>query len=178
MATKKAASKKAAATKKTPDVEPRPAPEVGAAAPDFTLETDGGDTVSLSDFRGQKVVIYFYPKDNTPGCTVEACGFRDLHPDFEGLNAVVLGVSRDSVKTHGNFKAKHELPFTLLSDPSAEMIAAYGSWGEKKFMGRTSIGILRTTVIVDEQGKVAKVYPKVKTKTHAEEVKADLEAMG
>lgn len=159
----------------TPEVSPPPA--VGSPAPSFTLPADDGTEVSLEDFRGKKVVLYFYPKDNTPGCTVEAQGFRDLHEDFAGLDAVVLGVSRDSPKVHTGFKAKHELPFLLLSDPSADMIAAYGSWGEKKFMGKTSVGILRTTFIIDEEGKVAKYYSKVKTKTHAEEVKADLEAL-
>ena len=173
-----AASKAPKKAAEKPNPTRRPAPEVGELAPDFTLPADDGTSVTLSELRGQKVVLYFYPKDNTPGCTVEACGFRDLFPDFEGLNAVVLGVSRDSVKTHANFKAKQELPFQLLSDPSAETIAAYGSWGEKKFMGKTSVGILRTTVLIDEEGKVLKVYPKVATKTHAQEVKADLEAQG
>jgi peroxiredoxin Q/BCP len=188
--TKKSSAKKAASAKKSsakkaatktaaakPNPTPRPAPEVGAPAPDFTLLADDGSEVSLQDFRGQRVVLYFYPKDNTPGCTTEACGFRDLHPDFEGLNAVVLGVSRDSVRSHAGFREKQNLPFRLLSDPSAETIAAYGSWGEKTFMGRTGMGILRTTVLIDEAGRVLKVYPKVKTKTHAEEVKADLEAL-
>ncbi len=124
----------------------------------------------LSDLRGKNLVIYFYPKDNTPGCTVEACGFRDHYPEIEAKDAVVLGVSRDSVRSHQGFKEKQSLPFPLLSDPEAEMIQAYGSWGEKKFMGRTSVGILRTTVIVDKDGIVRKVFPKVSPKTHADEV--------
>lgn len=161
-----------------PDVEPQPAPEVGTPAPDFSLPADDGTEVRLEDLRGQKVILYFYPKDNTPGCTVEAEGFRDVYEDLKAMGVDVLGVSRDSVRTHGNFKKKYDLPFRLLSDPSAEMIAAYGSWGEKTFMGRTSIGILRTTVLIDEDGHVLKVYPKVKTKTHPQEVKEDLEAMG
>lgn len=180
MATKKTATKKTASAKKkapVPTVEPRPAPPVGAAAPDFTLPADDGSEVSLAELRGSKVVLYFYPKDNTPGCTVEAQGFRDLHDELAELGAVVLGVSRDSVRTHAGFRDKHELPFRLLSDPSAETIAAYGSWGEKKFMGRTSIGILRTTVIIDEEGTIAKIYPKVATKTHAAQVREDLEAL-
>ncbi len=167
---------KTPAAKPTPD--PKPAPQVGSPAPDFELPADDGSTVRLSDLRGKKVVLFFYPKDNTPGCTVEACGFRDLQADFEGLNAVVFGVSRDSVKSHAGFVEKQNLSFRLLSDPSAETIAAYGSWGEKKFMGKTSIGILRTTVVIDEEGNILKVYPKVSTKTHPAEVKADLAALG
>ena len=168
---RKTPSKKAS----VPDVEVQPPPEVGSKAPDFKLMADDGSEVSLSELRGKRIVLYFYPKDNTPGCTVEAGGFRDLYPDFQAMGVEILGVSRDSVKVHAGFKAKQNLPFRLLSDPSAEMIAAYGSWGEKKFMGKTSIGILRTTVLIDEEGYVLKVYPKVRTKTHAEEVRADLE---
>ena len=150
-------------------------PEVGSEAPDFCLLADDGSEVRLSDFLGQFVVLYFYPKDNTPGCTVEACGFRDLHSEFESVSAVVLGVSCDSVRVHAGFKEKQELPFMLLSDPDAEVIGAYGSWGEKKFMGKLSQGILRTTFLIGPDGRVLVYYPKVKTATHAEDVKRDLD---
>ncbi|MBX2812683.1 MAG: thioredoxin-dependent thiol peroxidase [Myxococcales bacterium] len=156
---------------------PQPAPEVGTVAPNFCLPTDDNTELCLEDLRGKRVVIYFYPRDNTPGCTTEAQGFRDIYTELQAMNVEVLGVSRDSVKTHANFKAKYELPFPLLSDPSAEMIAGYGSWGEKTFMGKTGMGILRTTVLIDTDGTILKVYPKVRTKTHAEEVKADLLAL-
>ncbi|MGF1511767.1 MAG: thioredoxin-dependent thiol peroxidase [Myxococcota bacterium] len=150
--------------------EPQPPPEIGAPGPDFLLQTDAGEELSLADLSGRRVVLYFYPRDNTPGCTVEAGGFRDHHPDFEARNAVVLGVSRDSVKSHAGFKSKQNLPFTLLSDPTGQTIAAYGSWGQKKFMGRTFMGIQRTTVILDEDGIVRYIFPKVSPKEHAQEV--------
>jgi peroxiredoxin Q/BCP len=161
--TKKAAAPKAA-----------PPPRVGSRAPAFTLLSDTGERVSLADLRGKRVVLYFYPKDDTPGCTVEACGFRDLHTKLAARGAVVVGISRDSIARHQRFKEKHDLPFMLLSDPDAETIAAYGSWGEKKFMGRTSVGTLRTTVLIGADGKVEKVYSKVRTKEHAKEVLDDL----
>lgn len=152
----------------------RPAPAVGSAAPAFSLPADDGSTVTLADLRGKNVVLYFYPKDDTPGCTKEACGFRDAAADLAAHNAVVLGVSRDTVAAHARFRAKYGLSFSLLSDPSAEVIAAYGSWGPKKFMGRAFDGILRTTVLIDADGKVKKVYPKVSPETHAQQIVEDL----
>ena len=173
---KKAPAKAAAPGPAAPEV--RPAPQVGSLAPTFTLPASDGTQVSLADLRGKRVVLYFYPKDNTPGCTVEACGFRDARAEFEAENAVVLGVSRDSVRSHQGFVTKKELNFLLLSDPTGEVISAYGSWGPKKFMGRAFDGILRTTILIDEAGRIAKVYPKVSPKTHAAEILADLAALG
>ncbi|MEQ8984912.1 MAG: thioredoxin-dependent thiol peroxidase [Deltaproteobacteria bacterium] len=152
----------------------QPAPEVGTKAPTFTLPSDGGGEVSLEALRGKNVVLYFYPRDDTPGCTVEACGFRDASSELAGANAVVLGVSRDTVKKHDKFKAKFNLDFPLLSDPAGEVISAYGSWGPKKFMGREFNGILRTTFIIDKDGNIAKAFPKVSPKTHAAEILAAL----
>ena len=142
----------------------------GTKAPEFTLTDDQGQEVSLSDFAGKKVVIYFYPKDDTPGCTKEACSFRDNHSAILARGAVVLGVSADDTKSHEKFKTKFELPFPLLSDPEKKMIQAYDAWGEKQMYGKSYEGILRSTVIVDEQGNVAKVFPKVKPEGHGEEV--------
>jgi peroxiredoxin Q/BCP len=144
--------------------------EVGTMAPDFTLPADGGDDVTLSDYRGKTVVLYFYPKDNTPGCTTEACNFRDDYSDLAAAGAVVLGVSPDSVKSHDNFKLKFELPFQLLSDPEHQVAEAYGAWGEKKMYGRTYMGIIRSTYIIDPEGRIAKVFPKVSPKKHSQEV--------
>ena len=142
----------------------------GTAAPDFTLEVSGGGTESLSDYRGQTVVLYFYPKDDTPGCTTEACNFRDDYSEIMAAGAVVLGVSPDSVKSHDKFKLKYELPFPLLSDPDHQVAELYGAWGEKKMFGRTYMGILRSTFVIDEQGIIVKVFPKVRPKVHSEEV--------
>jgi peroxiredoxin Q/BCP len=161
-----------AAAKKTP--APRPAPKIGSSAPTFALSADDGSEVSLASLKGRNVVLYFYPRDMTPGCTVEACAFRDAHAAIEKKGAVVLGVSRDSVATHAKFRDKEKLPFRLLSDPAGEVIASYGSFGEKSFMGRRFMGILRTTVLIDGKGKVRKVYPKVSPKTHVAEVLEDL----
>lgn len=181
---KKTASKKTTRGKETTPRQPaaaasepvvRPPPEEGQLAPPFTLLAEDGSEVHSADLRGQKVVLYFYPRDNTPGCTVEAKGFRDHHEALVEQGAVVLGVSRDSVRTHAGFKEKQGLPFSLLSDPDGEVISAYGSWGPKKFMGRSFNGILRQTFLIDSQGRIAKHYPKVTPKTHAEEVLADLE---
>lgn len=172
-AAEKAAKPKKKAAAPTPDV--KPAPKVGAKAPDFTLTADDGREVSLKDLRGKNVVLYFYPRDLTPGCTIQACGFRDANKALSKKNAVVIGVSRDTPVTHTKFKQKEKLPFTLLSDPTGEMIASYGSWGEKSFMGRKSMGILRTTMLIDADGKIAKVFSKVSPKVHADEVLAALD---
>jgi thioredoxin-dependent peroxiredoxin len=141
--------------------------EPGAEAPAFTTTDQDGKPVSLSDFRGGKVVLYFYPKDDTPGCTVEACNFRDSLPDFSKLNATVLGVSTDSEASHRKFADKYDLPFTLLADTDKKIVEAYGSWGEKKNYGKTYMGINRITYVIDEEGKIEKVYPRVDTKKHA-----------
>jgi peroxiredoxin Q/BCP len=150
--------------------------EEGTTAPDFTLQADGGGEVSLSDYRGQKVVLYFYPKDNTPGCTTEACNFRDDYSHIIAAGAAVLGVSPDSVKSHDKFKLKLSLPFALLSDPDHQVAEMYGAWGEKKMRGKTYMGIIRSTFIIDEGGRIIKVFPKVKVKNHSQEVLAVLEA--
>jgi peroxiredoxin Q/BCP len=148
----------------------------GEQAPDFTLATDADERVSLSDFRGKPVVLYFYPKDDTPGCTAQACGIRDSYADFERAGAVVLGVSPDDVKKHVKFKEKYGLPFTLLADPEHEVAERYGVWGEKRYMGRTYLGVSRTTFLVAPDGTVAKVMPNVKPDTHADDVLAALSA--
>jgi peroxiredoxin Q/BCP len=150
----------------------------GTIAPDFTLTADGDKEVTLSDYRGQIVVLYFYPKDHTSGCTTEACNFRDDYSQIIAAGAVVLGVSPDSVKSHDGFKLKYELPFALLSDPEHRVAEMYGAWGEKKMYGRTYMGILRSTFVIDEEGKIVKVFPKVKPKNHSQEVLAALAEMG
>jgi len=150
--------------------------KAGDPAPDFTLVSDGGQEVSLSDYRGQKVVLYFYPKDDTPGCTAEACAFRDDHSDIVAAGAAVLGVSPDTIKSHDKFKAKYNLPFALLSDPDHRVADMYGAWGEKKMFGKAYEGILRSTFIVDEEGKIVKVFPKVTPKDHSREVLAALQS--
>lgn len=142
----------------------------GTIAPDFRLQADDGREISLSDYRGKKVVLYFYPKDNTPGCTTEACSFCDGHSELVAAGAIVLGVSPDSIKSHVNFKTKFDLPFALLSDPDHEVAEMYGAWGEKKRYGRTYMGIIRSTFIIDEQGVIAKVFPKVTPKDHSQQV--------
>ncbi|MDQ0153462.1 peroxiredoxin Q/BCP [Moryella indoligenes] len=136
--------------------------EVGAKAPEFTLQDQDGKMHSLSDYRGQKVILYFYPKDNTAGCTKQACGFAERYPQIQEKGAVVLGVSKDSVKSHKNFEEKYSLPFTLLSDPDHEVLEAYGAWGEKKNYGKVSKGTIRTTYLIDEEGVVIKAMGKVK----------------
>lgn len=150
--------------------------KAGDPAPDFTLTSDGGQEVSLSDYRGQKVVLYFYPKDDTPGCTAEACAFRDDHSDIVAAGAAVLGVSPDTIKSHDRFKAKYNLPFALLSDPDHRVADMYGAWGEKKMFGKAYEGILRSTFIVDEEGIIVKVFPKVTPKDHSREVLAALQS--
>lgn len=148
----------------------------GAPAPEFTLPDADGNPISLRQFRGKKVVLYFYPKDNTPGCTKEACNFRDNHTAITEQGAVILGISADSPKAHTNFRAKYDLPFMLLSDPDKQVIKAYQAWGEKKMYGKTYEGVIRSTYIIDEDGRIAKVWPKVKPAAHGEEVLAALQA--
>jgi peroxiredoxin Q/BCP len=146
----------------------------GEAAPDFTLESDAGEQVTLSDLRGRPVVLYFYPKDDTPGCTTQACGIRDSYADFEHADAVVLGISPDKAAKHVKFKEKYGLPFTLLADPDHEVAERYGVWGEKRFAGKAYWGVSRTTFLIAPDGTVAKVMQKVKPDTHADDVLAAL----
>jgi peroxiredoxin Q/BCP len=151
--------------------------DVGDKAPDFSLPTDGGGKLSLKDLKGKTVVLYFYPKDMTPGCTTEAQDFRDLAKQFEKAGAVVVGASKDSVKRHDNFKAKHDLNFQLVSDEEGTLCEDYGVWQKKKLYGREFMGIVRATFIIDAKGKVAKVWPKVKVKGHAQEVLEAVQAL-
>lgn len=144
--------------------------EVGTKAPEFMLPDKDGNNVSLSDFRGKKVVLYFYPKDNTPGCTRQACAFAGAYSQFEAIGAVVIGVSRDSQASHQRFAEKNSLPFILLSDPERQAIEAYGVWQEKKNYGKVSMGVVRSTYIIDENGVIEKVMPKVKPDTNAAEI--------
>jgi peroxiredoxin Q/BCP len=146
--------------------------EVGKPAPDFTMPTDGGGTLSLGDLRGKKVVLYFYPKDDTPGCTKEACGFRDMLPDFSAVDAEIVGVSKDSVAKHDKFKAKHELPFTLASDEDGSVCEAYGTWVEKSMYGKKYMGIDRATFLIDADGVLQAEWRKVKVPGHVEDVLA------
>jgi len=148
----------------------------GELAPNFTLQADDGSPVSLRNYKGKKVVLYFYPKDETPGCTTEALGFKEAVAEFEKEGAVILGVSIDSVESHRKFKEKHELPFALLSDPEATVLKLYDVWKQKSLYGRTFMGTERTTFVVDEKGVVAKVYRKVKPKEHAQTCLLDLKA--
>ena len=148
--------------------------EEGKPAPDFELQSDGGESVKLSDLRGKQVVLYFYPKDDTPGCTTQACGIRDAYGEFEQAGAVVLGVSPDDERSHVKFKQKFDLPFTLLADADHHVAEEYGVWAEKKYQGRTYMGIDRSTFVIDEDGNVKKVMHKVKPDTHADDVLATL----
>ncbi len=148
--------------------------EVGQLAPDFSLQDQEGHVRSLTDARGRWVVVYFYPKDDTPGCTKEACAFRDDLPRFEGLNALVWGVSADDAMAHQKFARKFDLNFPLLVDPDKSMLEAYGAWAEKSMYGKTYMGVQRITYLIDPEGKVAKAWPKVKPDEHAEEVAAAL----
>ena len=143
---------------------------VGDPAPDFTLPASTGEEISLEGFRGRKVVLYFYPKDDTPGCTIEACGFRDANDDIRDAGAVVLGMSPDSLESHDKFISKFELNFPLLSDVEKETITAYDAWGEKETFGKKSMGILRKTFLIDERGKIAQIWPTVSVDGHADEV--------
>ena len=144
--------------------------KAGEKAPEFTAKDQDGNEISLRDYLGKKVVLYFYPKDDTPGCTKEACAFRDNFPNFKKIDAVVLGVSVDGQKAHRKFADKFELPFTLLVDDEKKIVEAYGVWGLKKFMGKEYMGTNRVTYLIDEQGVIEKVWPKVKPETHAAEV--------
>ena len=142
----------------------------GTTAPAFKTTDENGETVSLKDLRGQKVVLYFYPKDDTPGCTKEACSFRDACSEYKKAGITVLGVSPDTEAKHKKFVTKYNLPFTLLADTDRSIAEAYGVWGEKKFMGRTYMGVHRTTFLIDEKGKIKKIFEKVKPEDHAREV--------
>jgi peroxiredoxin Q/BCP len=148
--------------------------EEGKSAPDFSLTSDSGETVKLSDLRGTPVVLYFYPKDDTPGCTTQACGIRDDYGRFEERGAIVLGVSPDDESSHVKFKEKYGLPFTLLADPTHEVSEQYGVWKEKNYAGKTYMGVERSTFLIDSQGTVAKVMRRVKPDTHADDVLAVL----
>jgi thioredoxin-dependent peroxiredoxin len=148
--------------------------EEGKPAPDFELNTDSGESVKLSDFRGKPVVLYFYPKDDTPGCTTQACGIRDSYGEFKKRGAVVLGVSPDDEKSHVKFKEKYELPFTLLADPEHKVAEQYGTWVEKKNYGKEYWGVERSTFLIDSEGNVAKVMRRVKPDTHTDAVLAAL----
>ena len=149
--------------------------EIGMKAPDFTLSDQEGNLVSLSGFLGKKVVLYFYPRDNTPGCTRQACAFAGNYEAFKALDVVIIGVSKDSVASHMKFAAKHELPFILLSDPELQAIQAFDVWQEKKNYGKVSMGVVRATYVIDENGVIEKVMPKVKPDTNAQEILAYLE---
>ena len=148
--------------------------DIGAKAPDFTLQDKNGNAVSLSDFKGRKVVLYFYPKDNTPGCTRQACAFAAAYDAFRSKDIAVIGISRDSVASHVKFAEKYALPFTLLSDPDRVAIEAYGVWQEKKTCGKVSMGVVRTTFIIDEDGNISHIMPRVKPDTNAAEILAML----
>ncbi|NJN57900.1 MAG: thioredoxin-dependent thiol peroxidase [Leptolyngbyaceae cyanobacterium SL_5_9] len=149
----------------------------GDPAPEFSLPDGDGNTVSLSDFRGKRVVLYFYPRDNTPGCTKEACSFRDAYADYQSNDVVVLGISTDDAKSHTKFTAKYNLPFPLLSDADGQIADTYDSYGMKKFMGKEYMGISRNTFIIGTDGKIEKIYRKVKPENHATEILKDLSGL-
>jgi thioredoxin-dependent peroxiredoxin len=151
---------------------------VGTQAPEFTATDQNGQAHALSDFKGKKVILYFYPKDNTSGCTKEACAFRDHFARFRQLDVEILGVSTDSEKSHKSFVQKYDLPFSLLADPDKRLVEAYGVWGEKSLYGRKYMGTSRVTYLIDEAGKIAAVFPKVKPDAHAEEILALLQGQG
>lgn len=148
--------------------------EVGMRAPEFTLSDKNGERVSLSDFIGKKVVLYFYPKDNTPGCTRQACAFAGAYGEFQRRGVEVIGISRDGISSHIKFAEKYSLPFILLSDPELEAIKAYGVWQEKKLYGKINMGVVRTTFVIDEKGIIERIMPKVKPDTNAAEILAEL----
>lgn len=148
---------------------------IGTKVPEFTLEDKDGNKVSMSDFKGKKVVVYFYPKDNTPGCTRQACAFRNAYDGFKKEDIQVIGISKDSIKSHQKFAEKHELPFILLSDPDLVAIKAFDVWKEKKMYGKTALGVVRATYIIDENGIIEKVFEKAKPDTNAQEILEYLE---
>lgn len=150
--------------------EPKLTLKEGDKAPTFTVATNGGGKISLSDFKGQNVILYFYPKDDTPGCTKEACSFRDNFAEFKKRGAIILGVSTDAAKSHDKFVEKYSLPFTLLADDDKKIVEAYGVWGEKKFMGRKYMGTHRVTFLIGGDGKIKKIWPNVKPDEHIAEV--------
>ncbi len=151
--------------------------ELNELAPDFTLLDQNGNQHKLSDYRGKKVILYFYPKDDTPGCTTEACQFNEILPNFQGTEAVVLGISADTPESHKKFAEKYNLNFTLLSDPEKEVIQKYGVWKEKNMYGKKTFGIVRTTFIIDEEGKIRKIYNNVKADGHAQKVIEDIKTL-
>ena len=148
--------------------------EVGIKAPDFTLLNQNGDNISLSDYRGQKVILYFYPKDNTPGCTKQACGFAENYPQFIDTGAVILGVSKDTVASHKKFEEKYQLPFVLISDPELVAIKAYDVWQEKNMYGKKVMGVVRTTYLINEEGYIEKVFGKVKAAENANQMLGEI----
>ncbi len=148
--------------------------EVGIKAPDFTLLNQNGDNISLSDYRGQKVILYFYPKDNTPGCTKQACGFAENYPQFTDKGAVILGVSKDSVASHKKFEEKYQLPFVLISDPELVAIKAYDVWQEKNMYGKKVMGVVRTTYLINEEGYIEKAFGKVKAAENANQMLGEI----
>lgn len=148
--------------------------EIGTKAPDFALPDQNGEMHSLSDYKGQKVILYFYPKDNTPGCTKQACNFGELYPQFQEKGAAVIGISKDSVASHKKFEEKYSLPFTLLSDTELKAIQAYDVWKEKKNYGKVSMGVVRTTYLIDEEGKIAKAFDKVKAAENPQDMLGEL----
>jgi peroxiredoxin Q/BCP len=175
MATKKTEAKEKPTNVKVTSDEGRPA--AGAKAPAFKLAADDGSVLSLSDFAGKNVVLFFYPKDNTPGCTREACSFQENLSTIQSKGAVVLGVSRDSTKSHVGFKTKYQLGFPLLSDPDSSVHKAYGAWGTKTMYGKATTGAIRTTAIIDSKGRIAKIFSNVKVDGHTEKVLAELDAL-
>lgn len=152
-------------------------PDVGTTAPAFSLSDHEGTIRSLSDFRGSWTVVYFYPKDDTPGCTTEACAFRDAYDELKEEGIVVVGISPDSVESHAAFAAKHRLPFTLLADPAKNVLQAYGAWGERSMYGKKYMGVLRSSVLVDPKGIIAKTYPKASPAEHAQQILDDVRAL-
>lgn len=179
--TKKPVRKKAVAKKPTARAKPptrSPLPQEGAKAPDFKAIAHDGSIVRLSDFKGRPVVLYFYPKDDTPGCTVEACGFRDIHSRLARHKAIVLGVSPDSPQSHEKFRTAFKLPFTLIADEKHEVAEKYGAWQKKSMYGKSFMGIVRSTFVIDATGRIAKVFPAVKPKGHDAEVLAAVAALG
>lgn len=151
--------------------------QVGDVAPDFAAEGSHGEEIKLSNLKGKKIVLYFYPKDNTSGCTTEACDFRDYHAEFQNADTIVIGVSKDPMGSHHKFIEKYQLPFVLISDPELKIIQAYNVWKEKNMYGKKTMGVERTTVLLDEEGIVRKIYPKVKVKGHVEQVLSDLKEL-